>query len=441
MGGLVAAFLLAGTIGLVAQTAFYQRIALGTCMLQTGAGTPEGAVVGSPCDLFLRTDGAAGTTLYVKQTGAATNTGWGSFTGTPVAVASGGTGLASYTVGDLVYASAADVLSKLAGVAAGSYVRSGGVATAPVWSTLILPNAAAQGELPTATAANTVSMLAVGSAGALLRSGGPAANNAWTTLTFPATIAQGEIPTATAANAITALAVGTAGDYLRSGGAGANVAWRSFAYADAYLYDNAAALTIDTVDVYHAVTGFSAGTLSGFTFGASLDGMIASVAEGVPADGKVTVTDVAHGLTSGDLITIHASTDYDGTYLITKLTDDTFEITAAWTATRTGEWHRPSTLIAGAGGAGPYRLCWNISLFAAFNGKRYKLEANVGITAADNIVAEYQAGVNTAWQSVGACGIVTLAASDPVWLSIKGLTDATDVTVVHANFNLTRIGG
>jgi hypothetical protein len=40
----------------------------------------------------------------------------------------------------LLYASGATALSKLADVAVGSYLRSGGVTTAPLWSTLILPN-------------------------------------------------------------------------------------------------------------------------------------------------------------------------------------------------------------------------------------------------------------------------------------------------------------
>lgn len=53
-------------------------------------------------------------------------------TGT-LTVDKGGTGLASYAVGDLLYASAATTLSKLAGVATGNALISGGVTTAPLW--------------------------------------------------------------------------------------------------------------------------------------------------------------------------------------------------------------------------------------------------------------------------------------------------------------------
>lgn len=82
IGLVIAGVLAAAGVGL-AQIAFYQKIALGStpCMLSAGSGTPEGAVTGSPCDLFLRTNGAAGSTLYIKESGAASTTGWGA-TGT-----------------------------------------------------------------------------------------------------------------------------------------------------------------------------------------------------------------------------------------------------------------------------------------------------------------------------------------------------------------------
>ena len=46
-------------------------------------------------------------------------------------VARGGTGLASYAVGDIIFASGATTLSKLADVATGNVLISGGVTTAP----------------------------------------------------------------------------------------------------------------------------------------------------------------------------------------------------------------------------------------------------------------------------------------------------------------------
>jgi len=51
------------------------RPGAGTAIWTSGAGTPEGAVTAPVGSLFTRTDGGAGTTLYVKESGAG-NTGW-----------------------------------------------------------------------------------------------------------------------------------------------------------------------------------------------------------------------------------------------------------------------------------------------------------------------------------------------------------------------------
>lgn len=69
--------------GLVAQSSVgnFTRLVLGalagsgTVDVTTGTGSPESVVTGTVGDLFLRTDGGIGTTLYVKQSGSGT-TGW-----------------------------------------------------------------------------------------------------------------------------------------------------------------------------------------------------------------------------------------------------------------------------------------------------------------------------------------------------------------------------
>lgn len=44
--------------------------------ITSGTGAPENRVVGSVGDLYLRKDGGAATTLYVKTSGALTRVGW-----------------------------------------------------------------------------------------------------------------------------------------------------------------------------------------------------------------------------------------------------------------------------------------------------------------------------------------------------------------------------
>lgn len=104
------------------------------------------------------------------------------------APANGGTGITSYAVGDLVYASGATTLSKLADVATGNVLLSGGVGVAPAYGkvgltthitgTLAAANGGtgitsyAVGDLVYASDATTLSKLADVATGNVLLSGG-----------------------------------------------------------------------------------------------------------------------------------------------------------------------------------------------------------------------------------------------------------------------------
>lgn len=83
--GILAAVLTTAVLLAQGGGARYLKLTLGdACTLSTGANTPEAAVTGSVCDLFLRTNGANGSTLYVKESGTATNTGWVAASGAQV---------------------------------------------------------------------------------------------------------------------------------------------------------------------------------------------------------------------------------------------------------------------------------------------------------------------------------------------------------------------
>jgi hypothetical protein len=75
----------------------------------------------------------------------------GTWTSTAIGVGYGGTGLTSYTVGDLIYANGATSLTALADTATGNVLLSGGVGVAPSWG---------QVTLGTHTTGNYVSSLA-----------------------------------------------------------------------------------------------------------------------------------------------------------------------------------------------------------------------------------------------------------------------------------------
>lgn len=121
-----------------------------------------------------------------------------------LAVGNGGTGKTSYTTGDVVYASSGSTLAGLADVTAGSLLRSGGVATAPVWSTTTWPNAATTGDLILATGTNAMGSLSDVAVNRVLVSGGVGVVPAYSTAPVVATI-QGT----TSVTAGSALALGT----------------------------------------------------------------------------------------------------------------------------------------------------------------------------------------------------------------------------------------
>jgi hypothetical protein len=62
-------------VGGAFEKGFFARVYAGSAKWRSGTGTPEGSVSGNVGDLYSRTDGGAGTSLYVKESGTG-NTGW-----------------------------------------------------------------------------------------------------------------------------------------------------------------------------------------------------------------------------------------------------------------------------------------------------------------------------------------------------------------------------
>lgn len=103
-----------GGAGARIANAFVTRLrpGAGTAIWTSGAGTPEGAVTAPIGSLYTRTDGGAGTTLYIKESGTG-NTGWAADTGN-YETASWTPTLGFATDGDLsvVYASQSGAMTR-----------------------------------------------------------------------------------------------------------------------------------------------------------------------------------------------------------------------------------------------------------------------------------------------------------------------------------------
>ena len=76
----------------------------------------------------------------------------------------------------------------------------------------------------------------------------------------------------------------------------------------------------------------------------------AAFADGTVSDGKVLVTSSApatHGLSSGDLVTLTGSSNYNGNFHITVLTASTFEINTPFVGADSGSWSNDKILTDG----------------------------------------------------------------------------------------------
>jgi len=207
-----------------------------------------------------------------------------------------------------------------------------------------------------------------------------------------------------------------------------------------YEYENANPTTIGTQNVYHAVNDFVSGLLSGFTFISGIDGTIASVADysGTVA-GTILITDIAHGLATGDIITIHSTTNYNGTYSITKVTNDTFYVAKAYVSSQTGSWAMGAYLRCSTGSDGIYKATWSNTALPASNNETFKFELNKNTTPLDNIAGSNKYGIVGDYKNMGASGLVSLAVGDRIWLSARNETSNADITVRHCNINLIRL--
>jgi hypothetical protein len=126
---------------------------------------------------------------------------------------SGGTGLSAYTTGDIIYASATNTLARLADVATGNALISGGVGVAPSWGKIGLTTHVS-GTLPTANGGTNLTSFTSG--GALYAT----STSALTTGTLP--VASGGTGTATAFTTGSVVFAGASGTYTQDN---ANFFW------------------------------------------------------------------------------------------------------------------------------------------------------------------------------------------------------------------------
>lgn len=180
--------------------AFTSAIADGgdTSLVQPSNWNAEHNLTMATSRILGRTTAGAGSAEEISV-GTGLSLSSGSLAVSTIPVANGGTGITSYTTGDILYASSASALSALADVATGNALISGGVGVAPSWGKVGLTTHVS-GTLPVANGGTGV----VSATAYALLAGGT-----------------------TSTGAFQSLGTGTSGQSLLSGGASALPTWGS----------------------------------------------------------------------------------------------------------------------------------------------------------------------------------------------------------------------
>jgi hypothetical protein len=206
-----------------------------------------------------------------------------------------------------------------------------------------------------------------------------------------------------------------------------------------YIYEATQAIPIYTTSVYHAVIGLSEGAMNGhFTFTASAVGEIADTADN---GGVLRCTDVAHGLTTGQYITLNGMGDvaHNGVTGVTVIDENTFDCDdiAYNSIDDTGYWQRGSSLTVASGNGGEYSIAYRICGKVGTASKDFKGEVYVNTTPQDEF-ADEKLFNNTGYNAVGTGGFATLKSGDVIWVAIENTTDATDFEMRHGNLHINK---
>jgi trimeric autotransporter adhesin len=332
-------------------------------------------------------------------------------------VTRGGTGMGSYAIGDLVYASAASTLSRLADVATGNAFISGGVGAAPAWGKIGLTTHVS-GILPIANGGTNTN--ATPTAGALAYGTG-------TAYAFTAAGTSGQVLTSNGSGTPTWAAAGAQG----SGTANYASYWTNSTTigSEQYLNVSRGGTGLGSYTTGDFIYASAAGALSKLADVATGNAIISGGVGGVPSWGKIGLTThvsgtlpIANGGTNGTATPTAGAVAYG--------TGSAFAFTAAGTSgqvlTSNGS-SAPTWAAAGPSGTGTanYAAYWSAN--NAIGAEQY-----LGVTRGGTGMGSYTTG-----DLIYASNGVTLSRFADVATGTALLSGGTNTAPIWGKVNLT----
>lgn len=208
-------------------------------------------------------------------------------------------------------------------------------------------------------------------------------------------------------------------------------------YAEMYIDNNGTATTIETAGTPILMKIFTEGLSDGFTFSAGKTGSITAYADysGTVA-GSTSVTSTAHDLSTGDIISIRGTTNYNGVYEVTVIDANTFYIMEAFVADDgASDWEKGDQFTVGQ--TGKYQMDYNISFSeGGAAGSLITTGVYINTTACSKSVG-YRKLANNDYGSISAGSILELTAGDILSFFVQS-SGTNDITAKYGNIRIKR---
>ena len=213
-------------------------------------------------------------------------------------------------------------------------------------------------------------------------------------------------------------------------------------YAHIFVVDNTTAMTIQSTNDWHLMSGIGAGQLSSgwsFTNGASK-----TITAYATSDGgtKTQVTSAGHGMSNGDIISIAGTTSYDGVWVIEQVAADTFVINTPFVAddgVSTGEYGAFLKSTA-AGSTGKYLVNMSCTITNATLNDVLEMTVFKNATQQSGMLCRVTLGTPGAFTTASQIGIVDYTNGDRIVMGMRNVGGTGNFTMRNCSLSVTRIG-